>query len=60
MAPWWKCSDLQRLQGQDVAYAIRYRSSERTLTDQKVTDAHTRIVEELGGRLGESLRASNP
>ncbi len=44
----------------NVAYAIRYRSPERTLTDQEVSDAHTRIVEELGKRLGGSLRGSNP
>jgi phenylalanyl-tRNA synthetase beta chain len=41
----------------NVAYALSYRSAERTLTDAEVTEAHQRIVEEVGRRLGGSLRA---
>jgi phenylalanyl-tRNA synthetase beta chain len=41
----------------NVAYALSYRSPERTLTDAEVTEAHQRIVEEVGRRLGGSLRA---
>jgi phenylalanyl-tRNA synthetase beta chain len=41
----------------NLAYAIRYRSPERTLTDAEVTEAHQRIVSEVNQRLGGSLRA---
>lgn len=41
----------------NLAYAIRYRSPERTLTDAEVTEAHQRIIGEVNQRLGASLRA---
>jgi phenylalanyl-tRNA synthetase beta chain len=41
----------------NVAYAIRYRSPERTLTDAEVSEAHQRIVSEVNQRLGGALRA---
>jgi phenylalanyl-tRNA synthetase beta chain len=41
----------------NVAYAIRYRAAERTLTDAEVTEAHQRIVAEVNQRLGAALRA---
>jgi phenylalanyl-tRNA synthetase beta chain len=41
----------------NVAYAIRYRSPERTLTDAEVTEAHGRIIAEVNQRLGAALRA---
>ncbi len=41
----------------NLAYAIRYRSPERTLTDVEVTEAHQRIIAEVNQRLGGSLRA---
>ncbi|HZH76133.1 MAG TPA: phenylalanine--tRNA ligase subunit beta, partial [Archangium sp.] len=41
----------------NLAYAIRYRSSERTLTDAEVTTAHQRIISEVNQRLGGALRA---
>lgn len=44
----------------NVAYAISYRASERTLTDEEVNAAHTKIVDEVNRRLGASLRGSNP
>ncbi|HLT28941.1 MAG TPA: phenylalanine--tRNA ligase subunit beta [Myxococcaceae bacterium] len=40
-----------------LAFAIRYRSPERTLQDAEVTEAHQRIVERVHERLGASLRA---
>ncbi|MDP1917631.1 MAG: phenylalanine--tRNA ligase subunit beta [Myxococcales bacterium] len=40
----------------NVAYALRYRSPERTLTDGEVTEAHERIVAEVTRRLGGALR----
>jgi phenylalanyl-tRNA synthetase beta chain len=40
----------------NVAYAIRYRSPERTLTDTEVNEAHQRIIYELNQRLGGALR----
>jgi phenylalanyl-tRNA synthetase beta chain len=39
-----------------VAYALRYRSPERTLTDAEVVQAHQRIVSEVQQRLGGALR----
>jgi phenylalanyl-tRNA synthetase beta chain len=41
----------------NLAYAIRYRSPERTLTDAEVTEAHQRIIAEVNQRLGGALRA---
>ncbi|MFP2903799.1 phenylalanine--tRNA ligase subunit beta [Pyxidicoccus sp. 3LFB2] len=41
----------------NLAYALRYRSSERTLTDVEVSEAHQRIVEQVKQRLGAALRA---
>jgi phenylalanyl-tRNA synthetase beta chain len=43
----------------NLAYAIRYRAPERTLTDAEVVEAHGRIVEEVNRRLGGSLRGAN-
>jgi len=40
----------------NLAYAIRYRSPDRTLTDAEVNEAHQRIIEEVNRRLGGSLR----
>jgi phenylalanyl-tRNA synthetase beta chain len=39
-----------------VALARRYRSKERTLTDEEVNRAHTAIVEQAKTRLGAELR----
>ena len=36
----------------NLAFALRYRAAERTLTDAEVSDAHQRIVEEVNQRLG--------
>jgi phenylalanyl-tRNA synthetase beta chain len=44
----------------NLAYAIRYRSPERTLTDPEVNEAHQRIIEEVNRRLGGSLRGASP
>ncbi|ATB39237.1 phenylalanine--tRNA ligase subunit beta [Cystobacter fuscus] len=41
----------------NLAYAIRYRSPERTLTDAEVGTAHQRIIAEVNQRLGGALRA---
>jgi phenylalanyl-tRNA synthetase beta chain len=41
----------------NLAYALRYRSPERTLTDVEVSEAHQRIVEQVKQRLGAALRA---
>ncbi|WP_044890476.1 phenylalanine--tRNA ligase subunit beta [Myxococcus hansupus] len=41
----------------NLAYALRYRSPERTLTDVEVNEAHQRIVDEVKQRLGAALRA---
>jgi phenylalanyl-tRNA synthetase beta chain len=41
----------------NLAYALRYRSPEKTLTDAEVTEAHSRVVAEVSKRLGGSLRA---
>lgn len=40
-----------------VAYALRYRAPERTLTDAEVVQAHQRIVSEVQQRLGGALRS---
>jgi len=40
-----------------LAYAIRYRAGERTLTDDEVDQAHRRIVEALERKLTATLRA---
>ena len=41
----------------NLAFALRYRAEDRTLRDDEVTAAHTRIVEEVQRRLGGQLRA---
>ncbi len=41
----------------NLAYALRYRASDRTLTDTEVSEAHAKIVAEVTKRLGGSLRA---
>jgi phenylalanyl-tRNA synthetase beta chain len=41
----------------NVALALRYQSSERTLTDAEVNEAHGRIVAEVSKRFGASLRS---
>jgi phenylalanyl-tRNA synthetase beta chain len=41
----------------NLAYALRYRSPDRTLTDVEVNDAHAKIVAEVTKRLGGTLRA---
>ena len=41
----------------NLAYAIRYRAADRTLTDAEVSEAHQKIVAEVHQRLGASLRA---
>lgn len=41
----------------NLAYALRYRSPDRTLTDVEVSEAHQRIISEVNQRLGASLRA---
>jgi phenylalanyl-tRNA synthetase beta chain len=41
----------------NLAYALRYRAPERTLTDVEVNEAHQRIVDEVKQRLGAALRA---
>ncbi|HEY1087533.1 MAG TPA: phenylalanine--tRNA ligase subunit beta, partial [Archangium sp.] len=41
----------------NLAFALRYRSPDRTLTDTEVTDAHAKIVAEVTQRLGGALRA---
>ena len=40
----------------NVAYALRYRAVDRTLTDLEVSAAHAKIVAEVSLRLGGSLR----
>jgi phenylalanyl-tRNA synthetase beta chain len=40
----------------NVAYALRYRSGDRTLTDVEVNAAHAKIVAEVNQRLGGQLR----
>jgi len=40
----------------NVAYALRYRAADRTLTDAEVNEAHGRIVAELEKRLQSALR----
>lgn len=40
----------------NLAFALRYRSPERTLTDTEVSEAHARIVSEVTSRLGGLLR----
>jgi phenylalanyl-tRNA synthetase beta chain len=41
----------------NLAYALRYRAAERTLTDVEVDEAHQRIIAEVTKRLGGALRA---
>lgn len=40
-----------------MAYALTYRSSERTLTDAEVNAAHERVVEQLKQKLNATVRA---
>ena len=40
----------------NLAFALRYRSAERTLTDAEVADAHQKIVAQVSTRLGAALR----
>jgi phenylalanyl-tRNA synthetase beta chain len=40
----------------NLAFALRYRASDRTLRDEEVQTAHARIVEEVNRRLGAELR----
>jgi phenylalanyl-tRNA synthetase beta chain len=42
-----------------LAYAIRYRAPDRTLTDAEVNEAHQRIVDQVRARFGASLRGAN-
>jgi phenylalanyl-tRNA synthetase beta chain len=44
----------------NLAYAIRYRSADRTLTDAEVGQAHSKIIDEVNRRLGGELRGVNP
>ncbi|MFZ5470543.1 MAG: phenylalanine--tRNA ligase subunit beta [Myxococcota bacterium] len=44
----------------NLAYALKYQASDRTLTDAEVNEAHARIVAEVNRRLGGSLRGANP
>jgi phenylalanyl-tRNA synthetase beta chain len=39
-----------------LAYSIRYRAQDRTLTDEEVDDIHRRIVSELEKNMGITLR----
>ncbi len=41
----------------NLAFALRYRAPERTLTDAEVTEAHQKIVAEVSQRLGGALRS---
>jgi phenylalanyl-tRNA synthetase beta chain len=41
----------------NLAFALSYSSTEKTLTDIEVTEAHKRIVNEVTSRLGGTLRA---
>lgn len=41
----------------NLAYALTYQSSERTLTDQEIEHAHAEIVKALGAAFGAELRA---
>ena len=43
----------------NLAYAIRYRAEDRTLTDGEVNEAHQRIIEQVNQRLGGSLRGAD-
>ncbi|MBI3182253.1 MAG: phenylalanine--tRNA ligase subunit beta [Myxococcales bacterium] len=42
----------------NLAYALRYRAADRTLTDSEVSDAHQRIIQEVNRRLGAHLRGA--
>jgi phenylalanyl-tRNA synthetase beta chain len=39
-----------------LAYSIRYRSTEKTLTDEEVDEVHRKVVSELEKNLGITLR----
>jgi phenylalanyl-tRNA synthetase beta chain len=40
----------------NLAFAIKYRAQDRTLTDAEVNVAHERIVSEVNSKVGGSLR----
>ena len=40
----------------NLAFALAYRSPEKTLADADVAEAHQKIVAEVGARFGGSLR----
>ena len=40
----------------NLAFALSYRSADRTLRDDEVQEAHRRIVDEVQRRLGGQLR----
>ena len=40
-----------------LAFRIRYRDPEATLTDQRVDEAHARVVQEASARFGALVRA---
>ena len=44
----------------NLAYALRYGTSDRTLTDAEVNEAHRRIVDEVNAHLGGDLRGKSP
>ncbi len=53
--------DIYRGQGvaegaKSMAYAFTYRHAERTLTDTEVNAAHDKLVQELQGKIGATLR----
>ncbi len=53
--------DLYRGQGvpegkKSLAIRVRYRSAEKTLTDEEINGAHTRLVKSLCGNLGAEIR----
>ena len=39
-----------------LTYSLRYRSSEKTLTDEEVSEVHQRIIGQLQSQLGIQLR----
>lgn len=53
--------DLYRGQGvpagkKSLAIRVRYRSADRTLTDEEITSLHSRIIQTLGKSLGAEVR----
>lgn len=39
-----------------IAYSLVYRAADRTLTDEEVSNVHSKIIEALGEQVGASLR----